>query len=476
MKSISRSSVVIASACNVLGAAVIRTTAAALILTGSMFTEPVAQGDEIAVVASNLDRICKSHRPDCQCPSCRSFFDSCSPSCPPVASPPYLPPEPSTQPPAPSTEQGSESILGLSDDLLAAPSQPPPITGPVTSLASGLGAIPAAQSASPGMIGDLFYSSHFYGPATAMQGANVAVGGGDRILKISDNNNPLPQDRVFFNYHLFNNAGLDVNQEIQDINRFVFGIERTFWDDLISLEFRLPFTAGLDATQTRNVADTAGAEFGNLALAFKALVFERRNWSVGAGLAMIFPTADDAVLFANGDLQSVFTGDLQSVFTNESFYLQPFVGLNHRSENPLFFQFFAQANFDTSGSVFSVVDDDIFFGSSGTDRLFTQSLLFLDFSAGYWIYQSKCQSDCITGIAPMIELHYTTTMDDLDRPDFNNNYIEPNFRSDFLNITGGVLFNLGRSTSLRVAGVAPLRDGDDKLFDSELSAQLVWRY
>jgi len=451
---------------------------AVLMLAASGFLQPIAQGDEIALVASNLEKICKSHRPDCQCPSCRSFFDACSPSCPSVADPQYLPTGPSTlQPPSPVESDGEAT--DIVNDLLAAQSRPPSITGPITSLPSGLGAIPAPLSSNPGMIGDAFFSGYRYGSDTSIPGATVAIAGGGRVSKIAENSSPVPQDRVFFNYNMFGNAAQDVNGVTQDMNRYLFGTERTFLDGLCSLEFRLPFSGGVDSTQTFGEPDTLATEFGNLTLTFKALIYERKDWSVSTGLGMIFPTAEDAVV--TGSVSGV--PQIESVFTNESFYLQPFLGVNYSSKGPLFFQFFTQTSFDTSGSVISVMNNNNVFDSlaaPGSDRVFTQSLLFLDFSVGYWIYRPKCQRNFITGIAPIVELHYTSTMNELDLPDFqsatSDDVFESNFRSDLLNITGGVVINMGRSTSLRIAGVAPLREGRDRLFDSEVSAQLVWRY
>jgi len=445
---------------------------------------PVAQGKEIVgkeivVVASNLKKICKSHRPDCQCSSCRSFFDACSPPCPSGADPQYVPAEPSAPLPALPIETEGEPSNQFGNDLLAAQARPAPITGPITSLPSGLGAIPAPLSANPGMIGDTLFSGYRYGGDTSIPGATVAIAGGDRVSKIADNSNPVPQNRVFFNYNLFANAAQDVNGETRNLNRYLFGTERTFLDGLCSIEFRLPFTGGVDSSQTFGEPDTQATEFGNLTLTLKALIYERKAWSVSTGLGMIFPTAGDAIV--TGDVG--FGSQIESIFTNESFFLQPFIGVNYNSGGPLFFQFFTQTSFDTSGSVISVVNTNNIFDSlagPGSDRVFTQSLLFLDFSVGYWIYRPKCPGRLITGIAPMVELHYTSTLSELDRPDFqsgtSDDVFESNLRSDLLNITGGVLINIGRSTALRVAGVAPLREGRDRLFDSEVSAQLVWRY
>jgi len=114
-------------------------------------------------------------------------------------------------------EQEGEDTPRFSENLLAAQSQPRPFTGPITSLPSGLGAISAPQSANPGMIGDFLFGGPRYGGDTLIGGANVAISGGDRVSKIAENTNPVPQDRVFFNYNSFNNASQDVNGQTQDL-------------------------------------------------------------------------------------------------------------------------------------------------------------------------------------------------------------------------------------------------------------------
>jgi hypothetical protein len=136
----------------------------------------------------------------------------------------------------------------------------------------------------------------------------------------------------------------------------------------------------------------------------------------------------------------------------------------------------SQVNFDVTGNTVTLFDPS-FFGATGSDEVVEQTLLFLDYSAGYWMFRTKHHDDWITGFAPMIELHYTTTTEDLDLPEIDgaNSVFEPDFRRDALNITGGLLFELGRMTSLRVAGVAPLRD-ESLMFDAEFGLQLIRRY
>lgn len=420
-----------------------------------------ATATELAAVEAGptseaVARLCVAHGRYCTCPGCRAYYDACGIPCPtPLEGAPqgeYQPGE------AEATDGGGA----------AAPAQPEPMSGPMPSVSSNLGAIAASTSATPGMIGDFFGGGYQYLISSPVNGAAVAVAGGDRILKFADNNSPLPQDRVFFNYHLFVDPVLDVRGQPQDVNRFTFGLEKTAWDGTASVEFRVPFEAAVDSTQRVGQADTTGAEFGNLAMAVKMLLYQRNCLSVAAGLGIIFPTADDSTIL-NADGAPAVT------FSNESYFLQPFLGVYLRPTSALFAQFITQVNFDVSGSRVTLFDPT-FFGATGSDRVFEQSLLFLDYSMGYWLYRTKRCDALLTGIAPMVELHYTTTMDRLDLPQIDEaNVFEADFRRDALNLTGGVLFGLGPQTSLRVAGVAPLRD-QSLLYDAEFGVQLIRRY
>lgn len=410
--------------------------------------------------ADSMARLCEGHGYGCDCPGCRAYFDACQMPCPPVTCPEHeLGPVPSFPETLPS--DGAPLAPGVDAGAVAT------LSGPAPTLSAGLGAV-ATASGSPSMIGDFFGGGYNYAQGSVAQGATVAVAGGDRMLKFADNNSPLPQDRVFLNYHHFHNALVDVNGDNQDANRFTFGLERTFWDGAASIEFRIPFTAAVDADQEVGEADTTAAEFGNLALALKGLLYRQGPWSIGAGLAMIFPTADDSSVFVGGAPVATFT--------NEAYYLQPFVGVYCRPDNYWFSQFVTQVSFDATRNEITVFDGAFFGGAAGSDRLREQTLLFLDYSVGRWVYRSRKRSDMLTGIAPMVELHYTSSLTPLDLPDFNPGVFEQDFRRDVLNITGGVYFEFWRNTGLKVAGVAPLRDGTDRIFDAEFGLQLIHRY
>ena len=321
----------------------------------------------------------------------------------------------------------------------------------------------AGQVGVPSMIGDFFSNAYNYsflsaGPTGAAP--SVAVGGGDRQYKWAENNSPFPTNRFFFNYHHFHNAVIDINGSERNVDRYTFGLERTFLDGWVSAEVRVPFANTVKSNPVAFVdTDLDATEFGRLAFAFKALLARSDDCAVSIGLGLVLPTGDDYVVSGDVDFNR---------FENGSLILEPFLGIYHAPHRSVFSQFFLQADFDATGS--DVVVDS----TSGT--LQTQSLLMLDYSVGYWLCERR-SSGIVRGIAPMLELHYTTTLEDQDYGPFRGMgvFVEDD-RRDVLNITGGLFFQLGTNSTLKVGAVSPLRDGTDKLFDSEIGVQFARYY
>ena len=140
-------------------------------------------------------------------------------------------------------------------------------------LPSELATTAGDYGAVPSMIGDFFGHGYQLGPAFGpAEGAYVARAGGDRNFKLAENNSPFPTDRVYFNYNHFANPLIDTSGRSQDLDRYTFGLEKTFWNENASLELRMPLVGGLDSTQFLGGNDTLGTEFGNLALAVKGLI------------------------------------------------------------------------------------------------------------------------------------------------------------------------------------------------------------
>ena len=457
-----------------------------------------------SVNAVSIAQVACTGQASCSCQGCQSFMANCDSagcqSCAPVApghaipnyaAPSYPAPNYSAPYPVPGNDAGvpvqpsapiqssdpnygtgvtppQESITAPtpSGDQFGADAFQQPATPPMNSLASSLGATSGAAGI-PDMIGDFFGGGYNYG--FIGDGATVGVAGGDRRLKFAENNSPFPRNRIFFNYHHFHNAVRDVRGTDRNLDRYTFGLERLILDGRSSLEVRVPFSNTVSAGQDAFIGSTTDTEFGNLSLAVKRMLYQDQCSALSIGLGIVFPTGDDFQIV--GDV-------VDNRFANDSVHLQPFIGYYHAPSRRCFTQFFAQLDFDTDGNDVTI--------AGISDNLQDQTLLFLDMSVGYWAYRNRC-ARYLRGIAPMIELHYSTSLDDQEYGAFEGVTLSgqtglgptlfvEDARRDVLNLTGGLFFELGSKASLKIGAVAPLRTGSDKLFDSEIGVQLSRRY
>jgi hypothetical protein len=408
-------------------------------------------------VAYSCDRLSGYECDDPNCPGCQAFFKACSygSGCDCGAGIdsgdgiPYRSPETSTS--------DSSSGLNLSQQF-------------------GGGSNQFAVADAPNMFGDTTlnttFLSIFEGP-NFLVNTRIPIGAGDRRYKISDNQSPLPKDRVFFTYHHFHNAVEDVTGTRNSLDRYTFGLEKTLFNEQASFEIRVPFANGLNSDQifSGSPGQTA-TEFGNILLAFKALAYKTDQLALSLGLGVTLPVADDARIELD-NINRIYD------FHNEAVYLQPFLGMLYAPDDRLFVQGFAGLDFDTNGDSVTFSERDsggsITVLDSGNYR--SQDFLLLDLSIGYWAYRNRC-AHYITGVAPIVELHYLSTINDTDSSTFDStNLITNSFnRMDFLNITGGLHFAIGDLSSLRVISSAPLRDGVEAFFDAEVAVQFNRRF
>ncbi len=350
-------------------------------------------------------------------------------------------------------------------------------------VASDFGAGMGYDSAAPGMIGDFFGGGYRIRldefKTFSQEYTNIAIAGGDRRFKLAENNSPFPIDRVFFNFNHFHNALRTANSHDAHLNRGVAGLEKTFLDQWWSFEFRLPFLSGLNGDQVMNsqTADNVSNEFGNIALALKRLLFRTDTLAASMGLGIVLPTGPDARFFDSpGDITPIVT------LENDAYYLQPFAGLWWTPNERFFAQYSIQADFDARGN-------GVFVSGNGPGRegvIQDQTLMFLDASFGYWLFRDPYGDRLVTGIAPMIELHHSTTLQDSDLVNLDsavggsvpadNAITNPFNRMDVLNLTGAIRLEIAGRSYLTFAGVMPLRTEEEKLFDAEFGVQYTRFY
>ncbi|HYT91819.1 MAG TPA: hypothetical protein VEL76_24100, partial [Gemmataceae bacterium] len=137
--------------------------------------------------------------------------------------------------------------------------------------------------------------------ATAIRGA----------YKITENDGPRPQDRVFFTYNYFNNVGGSQRADgtpQTDLHREMIGVEKTFLDGNASIQLRLPFI------QVSGGGGASHSDVGDLTIFLKyAMINDRATGNVlTAGLGVTAPTGGDFISGGASGLRSTL--------------LQPYIG------------------------------------------------------------------------------------------------------------------------------------------------------
>lgn len=303
--------------------------------------------------------------------------------------------------------------------------------------------------------GDIWQASYSFS-----QTIEIPAGGGLAIrrIKIAEKNSPVPRDRFYFDYKFFR----DVPHPFGDVNRFLFGFEKTFFSGIASLDIRLPLAATLDSVQFVNEPPARGVEFGNLGLVGKTILMTSDTLLFSGGLGLTVPSADDNRVFLSDGTQILAT-------ENESVHLLPFMAGLWTPDEFLYLQSFLQVDIDVNGNpVFGSVTGGRL---SEIGRLQESHLLMLDLSGGYWIFRDPpCSGYFLRGLAAILELHYTSSLQDSDVIAANGFLIsDRGNRIDVLNFTAGIHGEIAESFTITAGMGFPLRDGDDRQFDHEVT-------
>ena len=225
--------------------------------------------------------------------------------------------------------------------------------------------------------------------------------------KVAENNSPEPQDRVYFRYNYFNNAvavtGLSnitipdpdllgfrtlPATKIYDVNQFTFGVEKSFFDGLGSVELRVPFsntlsnnlnlnygtiTGEVDATTVSptgpnfvgpstgdggkgftvatNAAQTLGStstQLGDMTLIFKSAFLRSPRFLLSGGVAFGLPTGPNTDVSVTDYLgnQNLNNAEIQRLrqfhIKDETFSASPFLAFLTTPTDRFFTQGFCQ--------------------------------------------------------------------------------------------------------------------------------------
>jgi hypothetical protein len=321
------------------------------------------------------------------------------------------------------------------------------------------------------MFGDTLPPLITFGTGKSQSGADFprnvfqAPLGGGGSYNIAENNTALPTDRIYFVYNAFYNA-ISASQGFGpqgvrsiDLHRYVAGFEKTFLDSKMSIDVRMPLLSGFDITNP--IYQSEMGNVGNLTMFLKGRIYSDEDIVLATGLGIGLPTGSDLTT------QTVAPFAPESlVIRNQAVRLMPFVAGTMNISDNWFLQSFTQMNFAASGN--EVVDQNGVVGVFNEQHLFQS-----DLGVGRWLWQDS-QRPVLKGLAGVLELHYTTTVQDSDVVGLNNgSFLTGSIsnsanRQDLLNLTSGLQAQLGALSALRVGAVVPLRDQPDRVFDSEV--------
>jgi hypothetical protein len=270
--------------------------------------------------------------------------------------------------------------------------------------------------------------------------------------------------------------------------------------------------------QVIDVAPTPGntlgrqdTEFGDMSVILKALLVEHRCWAVSGGLSVGIPTGNDTnvrVVDYLGDVR-LNIDTVQRVrdfhIDNSTWSLSPFLAVLAAPSDRFFIQGFTQVDVplnrsdvvytETAPIVFTpfpTVPGTVVPPFTVHERIAEQTLLHVDIGTGYWLLHRQ-RPAWITGVAPTLELHYTTTLENADIVTLPR---DPTFlvtaaglqtppppqvgnrrnRLDLLDLTVGTTVELSGGSTLAAGFAFPLRGGDDRVFDWEFLLQLNYRF
>lgn len=288
-------------------------------------------------------------------------------------------------------------------------------------------------------------------------------GGVVGLVKISEDNNPMPRDRVIFNYDYFSNVPYTATGI--PVNRYQFGVEKTFIDGRTSLEVRVPFASTINSDGSLASTGT-NTEFGNVRLAGKVLLLRRETVNVSTGLGVYLPTADDVSLRGADGREAIRV-------RNSSVQLAPFGAVLWTPGERFFSQAWVGATFDTGGNQVTV-NPMLFGGTANVGNLRAATLLTADLQLGYWMYLSD--TGYLRGLAPFVELHYNGAVSNGSVLNAGSGFFIGDTGGNFdeLNMTAGVTARLGEQANLAVGFAAPLRNGNDRTFDYQIGVRFNW--
>jgi hypothetical protein len=258
-----------------------------------------------------------------------------------------------------------------------------------------------------------------------------------RNLKVSDNQSPRPQDRIYFNFNYYNGVDNTINRRDlspvtqMKVYQYLFGIEKTFNDGKGSIGFRVPLdTLTANSSPAGAISTPTSTSAGNLSVIGKYIIEQNKQTGslLSVGLAITTPTGP-----------SKFAG-APYLFPLNSVYFQPYIGYIY-NHNRWYVQGFSGFNF--------------------TSNVNDVSYIFNDVAVGYYLFRDDNPQALLSAVAPTFELHVNNPINHRDV--FNRSDLAG--MPDSVDLTFGLNVQFRHNAVLTFAYVAPV--ASPRPFDSE---------
>jgi hypothetical protein len=257
-----------------------------------------------------------------------------------------------------------------------------------------------------------------------------------RNFKMSENQSPRPQDRVFFNFNYYNNMNDTLNRlvgsPVTQMKAYVynFGIEKTFNDGMGSVGIRVPLD-NLSANSFANVIGTpTSTSLGNITIFTKYILAQNRQTGSLISACFAITPQTGPGRFAGAPYlfplnSTSFQPCIAYIYNYNRFYLQGF-----------------------SGFSFSANPNDV-------------SFIYNDVAVGYYLYRNPDSRSWLTSFAPTAELHIDNPLNHRDPLNSADLAGSP----DVVDMTFGLNFGIKNTAVLTAAFAVPVTSL--KPFDSE---------
>lgn len=297
--------------------------------------------------------------------------------------------------------------------------------------------------------------------------ANPSGGGAVGQNNIVDDNSPLPRDRIIFDYDYYNNTPLVPGK--LDVRRYTLGFEKTFFNQSMSVEVLVPFASTLNSDLVADGSTDSRLEFGNLQVNYKALLLRTDMLNVSSGLGISIPTASDTkIRLTDGT-------DLVQI-KNEALVLTPFVGALLTPTDRFFAQAWYQVGVAANGN--PVLADPTLSGNlNRVGTLTDQVLMGIDTQMGFWLIRSNTPGRWLQGLAPFVEVHYNTAINEARIVNSGTVAIgEQSNQYNEFDVSTGVVAQFWDNLNLMTGIVAPITAGNNKSCDFQVGVRASWLF